>query len=523
MCCEKYSTAVYRKIVKCNYCNYHSCVTCAQKYLVSQVNDAHCMNCRTGWNREFIDLNMTKTFRTTEWRNHKKNMILNREKATLPAMQKYASAKKQIDILQGELTKKQAEISKMVIQQTVIKTKMESLRVNIIYNDIDMNKENEVVKNLYNLLDESNKYSNDIYILQIEQSKLNGRYNIQYNIYNEITKPKEERREFIMKCVKEGCRGFLSQAYKCELCFTYVCKDCMIPKSEKDDDNHVCKKEDVDTVTMIRKDTRPCPKCGIRISKIDGCDMMWCTAEGCGTPFSWNTGKILDGVIHNPHYYEWVRRNNNGVVPRNPGDNPCGNNQRLQYYELYRAISWHGITQDQIYHISNIHRRIIDIEAVRLPQYPATRDANMFKELHCNFLLNIINETDWRQSMFLKENNFEKKQQIGTILRTLVAVANDTMLKLYREVLDMRTRNCAKAVVQPVILKYIKEFEDVRQYFNDSLVSSGTAMLCAVPQISEKWDWMPIAKVEKILQAREDAKAKLAKATTTTTATTATT
>ena len=44
---------------------------------------------------------------------------------------------------------------------------------------------------------------------------------------------KEEKKEFIMKCVKEGCRGFLSQAYKCELCSTYVCKDCMIEKKEK--------------------------------------------------------------------------------------------------------------------------------------------------------------------------------------------------------------------------------------------------------------------------------------------------
>jgi hypothetical protein len=51
---------------------------------------------------------------------------------------------------------------------------------------------------------------------------------------------------------------------------------------------------------------------------------MWCTADNCKTAFSWNSGKIINGTIHNPHYYEWLRRNNNGEIPRNPGDIPCG-------------------------------------------------------------------------------------------------------------------------------------------------------------------------------------------------------
>ena len=42
----------------------------------------------------------------------------------------------------------------------------------------------------------------------------------------------------------------------------------------------------------------------------------------CHTTFDWNTGEIETGVVHNPHYYEFHRRN--GTLQRNPGDVPCG-------------------------------------------------------------------------------------------------------------------------------------------------------------------------------------------------------
>ena len=74
------------------------------------------------------------------------------------------------------------------------------------------------------------------------------------------------------------------------------------------------------TADLIKSTTKPCPKCGERISKIEGCDQMWCVT--CHTAFSWRTGKIDTGRVHNPHFFEHV--NENGQMIRNPGDQVCG-------------------------------------------------------------------------------------------------------------------------------------------------------------------------------------------------------
>ena len=126
-----------------------------------------------------------------------------------------------------------------------------------------------------------------------------------------------------MACPDEDCRGFLSSAYKCELCKLYTCSKCHeIIGDKKNNPDHVCNQDSVKSAELIKSETKPCPSCGTRIFKIDGCDQMWCTE--CHVAFSWRTGRRETGIVHNPHFYQWQRDANNGQAPRVAGDNPCG-------------------------------------------------------------------------------------------------------------------------------------------------------------------------------------------------------
>ena len=119
-----------------------------------------------------------------------------------------------------------------------------------------------------------------------------------------VVPDKNYTRNFIRSCPDGNCRGYLSTQWKCGLCNKHTCSKCI---TIKNDENHECNNDDVETAKLLKDNTKPCPKCSTGIFKIDGCDQMWCTQ--CHTAFSWKSGQIQTRV-HNPHYYQWLRENN---------------------------------------------------------------------------------------------------------------------------------------------------------------------------------------------------------------------
>ena len=130
----------------------------------------------------------------------------------------------------------------------------------------------------------------------------------------------KKKKEFVRACPVNGCTGFLSSQWKCGVCETWTCKDCMEVIGKDKEAEHVCNPDVLASAQLLKKETKPCPSCSAAIYKISGCDQMWCTQ--CKVAFSWKTGLKVSGTIHNPHYYQWQRQNGGNV--QNPGAIACG-------------------------------------------------------------------------------------------------------------------------------------------------------------------------------------------------------
>ena len=281
ICCETCNKSKHAEVI-CEFgdCNYSACKCCIRTYLLNTTLDPHCMQCKKLWSKEFIVNNLNTSWVQKEYKEHRSKLLLDREISKIPDTIPMAEKAQICKEIEGEREK----------------IRQERLKLNNIVHELSRKER------------QCNRRIRDI----------------------ENHKDGPERRVFIMPCQNDDCRGYISNSYKCDLCKMFTCSKCHELIGFEKDRQHVCKEENVQSVKTIRENTKPCPKCGTRIQKIDGCDQMWCPQDQVA--FSWRTGQIDAGHVHNPHYYEYQRRVNNGQVQRNPHDNPC--NQICSTQEL---------------------------------------------------------------------------------------------------------------------------------------------------------------------------------------------
>lgn len=411
------------------------------------------MDCKREWSREFIDTNLTQTFRKGPLKLHRRRVLMDRERGRLPAMQSFVEAQNTINRCDNSLRSLRKERMALKSERNLIQSQIGNVAFD------------EITRRLSPIQKKLKEKKEEIRVLERElwaaRSILTGQ-------------ERPEVREFIMKCPGDGCRGFLSSAWKCGTCDKFFCSECHAQKKGMRDDSHVCNEEAKATASMIRKETKACPKCGIRISKIDGCDQMWCT--GCQTTFSWNTGQILlNTVVHNPHYYEYLRRTN-GAIPREAGDVPCGGLPHA--YLFTRFVQTLGnITAETRFDLLGIHRGLTDVLYVRLPQFPLRAPANANRDLDIAYLLQNITEEEWGTKLEQMETKFERKKEIGLILQTFVHIGSEKLTNLQNEQ-DPRRRSA-------LVEQTLKEMNSVREFINKSLLTKGVQMGMVVPQFNK--------------------------------------
>jgi hypothetical protein len=472
--CSDHYTSVLRRKITCKYCKESACSKCIEQYLLSKHEDAHCLHCHVNYNEETLYEICTKTYVQNTYFHHRQEVLVNRERANLPGLQDSA-----MEVMrQRERDKKAAEIRAEI---STIATKRDAALIasNTLYTEyMRVKKENGDTKDLRIKIAELRIQMED-YGTMITAKK--DAIHDMYHVREEKEEKKEdEKKKFIRRCLRSECQGFLSTAWKCGICEWYSCSKCFCVKSKNEEDAHECKKEDVDTAELIKKDSKPCPNCGEFINKSSGCDQMYCVS--CQTPFSWNTGKIVtSGPIHNPHYYEWMKRNG-GAVPRNPADVPCGGFPNV--WELCRfPRGMQPIITNSFY---EFHRICQELQDMSTRTYRSHVDNTLTNGINVRFLLNDYDEKAWGKHLAVNEKKRKRDAEVQEILAAfrMVAVELINRVQNYSDAYYPTFGQLPVPMAEKFLMNLSVEINELLDMINAAFKKISVAYYYSVPYIS---------------------------------------
>ena len=623
-------------------CDSTVCKPCSKEYILNSTITAHCMQCKVAWSNKFIATQFSKAWLDDNakdgYRTHRKKCALEREKSMIPEtlleLPRLAAIKEKgerIAALRTTIKDTKAEIQREQLK----------LRTRFSLTQPELCRLRENIKTL-----KADLVNNKNTLLRIST--------------NGSMEMAERVGRLICPCPSEGCRGMInSLSFKCVVCSIKVCKRCREIKPNKnkffDTKPHVCNKDTLENLELLRDDTKPCPNCAVAIFKIEGCfdpatptllydrsvilasevkvgmnlmgdddtprrvketfagedemfkvlqgghyndyivsqfhtlvllydstpiemtvrsymslseddkqflkgykttgtdefenayeaeieeidiaiiplgrgpyvgwnlnknhrfiapdftvlrncDQMWCTQ--CKTAFSWDTGAIETGRIHNPHALRW-QREHTGVLPREIEDVPCGGLPEFQRIIRYDEVDGdYGVSLYE--KVMKIYQVVAEIDAKirKCIQKP-------FNDLRADYVLKKKNEKQWESAIFTRERTNERKQTMADILVTFRTIANERFRELQDVVREKRmliaicrgsnhyaidplpeseeTKSKIKTIkcqVNVDLKSFIQDMNDIRKFINGAITDELPLLGTPNPvQILSTWVW----------------------------------
>jgi len=414
--CQICAYDIVKRSIKCPKCNLMCCQGCVKKFLLSSsLQTPTCMGCKVGWDLDFVVSNTDQSFEET-YRHHRATIIMSLEKSLIPSTQ--PDAVKELKRRESfrflyDSNSNIKRIRKWLYENC--KKKREYLHKSKDLEVSDPEKAKKYFQKYVKMLQDIDQCHETI--LQIETS-------IREERESELQKAggvvQEKKTSYICPCPENECKGFIDDIeYKCGICEKQVCKTCYIQA----EDEHKCNPEVVETVKMLKKETKPCPNCRVPIFKIDGCDQIWCTS--CHTAFSWRTGEVETGRVHNPHYYQWMREN--GGMQRERGDVPVGVCGVVQLSVLMSKIRTFSPRADVLEYLMCCHRILFHIREVMLQTFGERDDIRSRKEIRIRYMLGDFDEKRWLSQLKSREKSSEIRRAISLLLTMCVNTLQDLL------------------------------------------------------------------------------------------------
>jgi hypothetical protein len=378
ICCETFNKQSRSRIV-CLFCSFPICQSCCRRYILGSRHLPHCSNCRKEWSREFLSEHIADSFLFGDYKRSREDLLFEEQQPLLAATQVRVPFEKRRRGLEAMLAQTELEIAHLRHHRS---GGFEELRLNKL------------------------EIREQYYLLELIEEKLK-------DLSHEPARA--ERQRFVMKCAQGDCRGFLSTRYKCGTCEVTVCSSCHEPLVP----DHVCDPATVQSVSEIKKTTRNCPSCHTPIYKSGGCDQMWCIV--CHTAFSFEKGTIEEGIVHNPHYFQFMREHGHEI--RNPNEVLCGGlPHRGSLLTKFRA-------QDRI-ELDALYRKTVHYRQVELPHIPTGLEQEDAEDLRLSYLLGDIGLKEFKQQLQRREKQRNKNREYRQLVETYVNVMEDLLRQI---------------------------------------------------------------------------------------------
>ena len=420
-----------RAPTKCPYCDTQLCRTCLQTYLLNDISDTpRCVNseCGHGFEREFLDSQTTKAFRLHSYKEHREKVLSDRERARLPATQEDAAEYQLAKIVSAEERLKYADLYK---QKIAIQGQIE-----------------ESERKMYRARAVIDTYGK-LRMVQVAKSENT-----------------EKKATFIKPCPADDCKGFLSTAWKCGLCEKWTCPECHELKGLDRDIEHTCDADKVATALLLAREAKSCPKCGVQICKIEGCDQMWCTV--CNTGFNWRTGKMALGPVHNPHYFEYLRKQ--GIESTGPTNVPVNCDYEMDRNVAKALGSFSSLPLGRRSASTNTDDRYL-LEIWRLMRemqglYANRDDTNpdeTFRQMRVRYMVGELSEDDWKCALQRSEKDAHFKMAKNQVKDVFIHAARD----IIRGVLEpTHDKSVIRKQIEELVEYCNKSYKDISSRFN---------------------------------------------------------
>ena len=498
ICCEEYNSSS-KKCIKCYVCDGtasttesdleqkgEACRQCWRRYLEESSKIPDCMHCHNNFTINFMQTNFTKGWLTKDYRKSEKKRLGENDKAVIPEIMPDIE-RRIVSLKRDNIRQEKYDLlSDLRSKMTEIRHK-KSLAFNRKNKEKDKKIKTGIIKEWRGFLQEEKDMKSLINDLREKIGEHDREEDGGVNDNEEQTNPEEKviSKKYICPCPNSEveCRGLIdSKSYSCGICNTVVCNKCRSITT----DEHVCNLEDVESIKMLKKNTKPCPSCATPIFKMSGCDQMWCT--NCKTPFSWTKGVIENGSIHNPHYFEWMANNNGGEGNERRNVPDCNIDCDTTLINLnnlkYRICTESSILK--IYRFSQIlHSSTIYVN-------PDVRDELNRLDRVSRYVMGEIDEEKLEHLAFLRFRRNSRIQTEYTIYQTFNMVAipliNAFLIEFDIKHQDDDRYNRHILKDKEVSSKLFNELEELRIFCNNGLKEDMTYYgTSKFPQITDEW------------------------------------